>query len=165
MYEIDYRTIAFLGTMAAFQQTSIATLEAEREDIEANIRPCFEDDAYHAERNADATQVKTIGKCPLLTYYTKRRRQFGHITKVASNALNTFLCEQQAVVKRVAWLKLLQVERICRKQLSCLFLSTICNLSEHIIALLVRQKHEHSACFLGLMEQLLHDGRNSVWIV
>ena len=142
--------------MAAFQQTDIAALEAQREDIEADIWPCFEYDAYHAERNTDATQVKTVGKSPLLTYYSKRRRQLGHVTKVGSNALNTFLCEQQAVIKRVAWLKLLQVERICGKQLIYLSLSTICNLQEHLIALLVRQKHERSACFLCLMERLNH---------
>ena len=112
VYEADYRAVAFVGTMAALQQADVTALEAEGEDIEADIGASLEDDAYHAERHTDASQVETIGKRPLLTYNTQRRRQSGHVAKVGSDASDAFRRELQAVIERVAWRQLLAASNL-----------------------------------------------------
>ena len=63
-----------LGVTASLQDAGIATLEAEGEDIEADIRPCFENNTDYTEWHADTPQIEAIGKRPFLRDDAKGRR-------------------------------------------------------------------------------------------
>ena len=74
--------IALVGVLAALQYTSVATLEAEGEDVERDVRPCFINHSYHAKWHADTFQTQAVWQYSLTKHTTEWRWQRGHIAHV-----------------------------------------------------------------------------------
>ena len=81
--------------------------------------------------------MESVGKCALLAYHAKRRRQTGDVAYVGSNASDALRREKQAVIQWVAWFELLQVEGIRGKQSVDGRLGTVGNTQEDVVPLVV----------------------------
>ena len=75
MYQSHFLTIATVGILATLEHTGITALEAQREDIESDVRTSFVYHTYHTKGHADTLQTHAIGQSTLTEHTVKRRRQ------------------------------------------------------------------------------------------
>ena len=66
MNEIYGSLVGEVGIRTAFQHTGVATLEAERENIERYIRASLVNHTNHAKGHTDSMQAQTVGQDFLL---------------------------------------------------------------------------------------------------
>ena len=137
--------------MAAFQDAGVATLEAEGEDVEADVGTCLEDDADDTEGYAHTAQVQAVGKGALLCDDAKGRGQRGDMTHVRRYAPQPLRRQEQAVVER-GGREGLQVERIGSKKLFLRRFNAVSYSEQDVVALFVRKEHQGPTCFFGLLK-------------
>ena len=141
MDDCHLRQVCAVGFLASFQNGSIATLEAEREDIEGDIRPRLEDHTDDTKRHTDAFQMQPVVQCLVFQHTPERRRKGRHMPHVVGNIFQTLRRQEQAVIERIVLASLLQVVSIGLQDLTLMLIDSIGNSVEDLIALVIAEKH------------------------
>lgn len=157
VYHPDTGTIRLVGITATFQNTGVAALEAQREYIERDIRPCLIYHSNHAERHANLLQHQPVCQSALHLRPAERRRQPRHSPHVGRNGLQTVFREHQTVVKRIAPLHLCQIFGVGPKQRFFVIHNRVGHAPQHFTAFVVRHQREPAPGFLCLYECFCHD--------
>ena len=109
VYHAHDGAVGAVGVAATLQDAGVSALQAQGADVEADVGPCFVDDADDTEWHADAAQPEAVGQYVLLEHTTQRRRQRGYLARVGGNVGQAFGSQFQAVVLGIVRVHALQV--------------------------------------------------------
>ena len=71
--DLEDGAVRTVGIASTLQNAGVSALQAEREDIEADVGASFIDDADDTKRHADSPYAQTVGKGVLLQGTAQRR--------------------------------------------------------------------------------------------
>ena len=123
--ECNDGTVGHVGILSTLQYAGIASLETEREDIEADIGTCLVHHSNDTIRHTLLAQKESVGQRLLVEHLAKRIVQVSHITQCRSNVVQSLGRELQTVVQRIVLRHTTKVVGIGSKQLLYMRLDSV----------------------------------------